>query len=321
MEQTAEQLEQFIALLRDTGTHVLEGMGQVEADTAGLERLGGDLAEQWGGFGHDLQGLQSDLEASGDAALAELEGAAGFAHAAADTRLPAALDHIQHAETGLAQATQAGKTGLDHDGATLHDQGFQPLSTTLTSLEGEMDTSRTETEAAFAGLEGALESLKTELHSASAQAEQALDAAAAALGQEDKHALESEAQECGAGFHELGPELDGECTAVGDEMRQLYDGWGEEVEREGQDLVDTVHSLFQGASEEVRSLGTEHVEEPADRVTGEAIPPLDEELQEQVAMLEAAQGVAAELPPLVADLQVAERVIDRIDELLKTMDH
>jgi hypothetical protein len=321
MEQTAEHIEQFIALLRDTGTHVVEGTTQVESDTTALDRLAEEVADHLGGFSHDLQGLLADLEGSEEAAHTELDGVASSAHAIADTRLAAALDEIEHAETALAQTVQGAKSALDQDCSSLHDQGFQALATTLHSVDEEVDASRTDAEAAFAGLETAVESLTQGLHTSVSEAERALDAAVEAIGQEDKHGVETDAGECVAGFHELGPDVDGECTAVGDEMQQLYDGWGGEIETEGQELMDAVTSLFQGSADALTSLGSEKVEEPAEKATADDIPPLTEELDEQVSMLTAGQEIAVELPPLAADLEVAEGVVERIDELIKAMDH
>jgi hypothetical protein len=321
MEQTAEHIEQFIALLRDTGTHVVDSTTQVEADATALDRVAEEVADHLGGFSHDLQGFLADLESSEEAAHTELEGVANSAHAVADSRMAAALDEIEHAETALAQTVQGAKSALDQDGSSLHDQGFQTLATTLHSVDGEVDASRTDAEAAFAGLETAVASLTQGLHTSASEAERALDAAAEAVGQEDKHGIETEAGEGGAGLHELGPEVDGECTAVGDEMQQLYGGWGGEIETEGQELMDAVTSLFQGSADAVTSLGSEKVEAPAEKVTTDDIPPLIEELDEQVSMLTAGHEIAATLPPLAADLEVAEGVIEHIDELIKAMDH
>jgi hypothetical protein len=321
MEQTAEQIEQFIALLRDTGTHVVDSATHVESDTAALDRLAEEVEDHLGGLSHDLQSFLADLEGSEEAAHTELDGVANSAHAVADTRLAAAIDEIEHAETALDQTVQGAKTALDQDCTSLHDQGFQALASTLHTVDQEVDASRTDAEAAFAGLETSVQGLTQDLHTAASEAERALDAAAEAIGQEDKHALEAESGECGAGFHELGPEVDGECTAVGDEMQQLYDGWGGEIETEGRELMDAITTLFQGSADAVTSLGSEKVEEPAEKVTTDDIPPLTEELDEQVSTLTAGHEIAAELPPLAADLEVAEGVIAHIDELIKAMDH
>ncbi|HKC11051.1 MAG TPA: hypothetical protein VKI41_03220 [Vicinamibacteria bacterium] len=321
MEQTAEHIEQFIALLRDTGTHVAESTNQVESDTTALDRLAEEVADQLGSFGHDLQAFLADLEGSAEAAHTELEGVASSAHAVADARCAAALEEIEHAEGGLAQAVQGAKSALDHDCSDLHDQGFQALATTLHEVDEEVEASRTDAEAAWSGLEGAVPAFTQELHTFMAEAERALDAAAEAIDQGDKQGIETEASECVAGFHALGPEVDSECTAVGDEMQQLYEGWGAEIESEGQELMDAVSSLFQGSADTVTSLGSEGVEEPAERVATEDIPPLVEELGEQVSMLTAGHEIAAELPPLASDLEVAEGVIQHVDELIKAMDH
>jgi hypothetical protein len=296
MEQTAEQIEQFVALLRDTGTHVADSTTQVESDTTALEHLGEEVADQLGGFTHDLQGLLGDLEGSEEAAHTELEGVANSAHAIADARLAAAREEIEHAETAVGQAVQGAKSALDHDGSSLHDQGFQALASALQALDEEVDSSRTEAEAAFSGLETALTSFTEELHSAATEAERALDAGTEALGQDDKHGIEAAGGECGAGFHELGPEVDAECTAVGDEMQHLYDGWGGEIETESHELLDAITSLFQGSADTVTSLGSEKVEEPAEKVVTEDVPPLIEELDEQASMLTAGQETSAELP-------------------------
>ncbi|HXB56632.1 MAG TPA: hypothetical protein VN461_17825 [Vicinamibacteria bacterium] len=321
MEQTAEQIEQFIALLRDTGAHVSESTNQVESDTAALDRLAEEVEGQLGSFGHDLQGFQADLEASTEAAHTELEGVATSAHAVADTRCAAALDEIEHAETALDQAVQGAKGALDHDCSSLHDQGFQALASALHEVEEEVEASRTDAEAAWAGLESAVPTLTQELHTSMTEAERALDAAAEAIDQGDRQGVEAEAGECGAGFHALGPEVDGECTAVGDEMQQLYEGWGAEIDSEGQELMDAVSSLFQASADALTTLGSERVEEPAEKAATDDIPPLVGELGEQVSMLTAGHEIAAELPPLASELEVAEGVIQHVDELIKAMDH
>lgn len=316
----AEQVEQFIAMLRNTSAQAEDGVHHLESDSAGLDHLAPDVHEHLAGLSHELEGVLAELASDDQTAISEIENLASAAHTIADARFAAALDHLEHAESAVNQSLESVRNELDQDSTGLHDQGFQPFAATLHSADAAVDASRSEADSAFNGLDAALHSLTSELHTSTTEVDHALIAAAAVLGDEDKHGVETDAGECLAGVHELGPDLDAESGTVGDEMQHLYDGWAAEVETEGHQLEESLTTLYDGSAEAITVAGTEKIAEPSDKIVTEAIPALTEELDEQLSMLGAAHETAAELPPLAADLEIAVGVVDHINELVKAMD-
>ncbi len=319
MEQPTEQIEQFIGMLRTTSAQVEDGLHHVESDSAALDHLAADLHDQLAGLGHELEGMLSELAHDEQAAVSELDHLGDAAHAAADTRLAAGLDELAHAESALEQSLEAVGHELDQDAGGLHDQGFQPLATTVHAADGAADAARSHTEQAFAALDAAVQSLLHELQAAATEVDHSLIAAAAILGDEDKHGLETAAHDCVAGLHELVPETDAAGATLGEESEHLYQGWTQEADHEAHELEEALTTLFEGSAQAVAVAGTEKIADPAEKVEGEAVPALLEELEEQVATLTAGHEAATELVPLAAELEVTSGVIGTINDLINSM--
>ncbi len=319
MEQAAEQVEQFITMLRNAGHQLEEDLHHVEGDAAALDHLAEELHEQLSGLAHEVQGLLDELEHDEQALVSELDHLGEAAQAAADTRLAAAQDQLEHAESDLGQSMVAVRNELDHDAAGLHDGGFQPLAGTLHTVDAAVDASRSQADAGFAAFEAAVQSLSHELQAAGTEVDHSLVAAAAILGDEDRHGLEGDGSECVAGLHELGPEVEAGCGNLAEQGGHAYQAWGSEADHEAHELEEALTHLFDGSAQAVAVTGSEKIADPADRLESEAIPALLEELEEQQSTLAAALETAAELAPLAADLEVTSGVISHVNDLVNSM--
>ncbi|HXY41095.1 MAG TPA: hypothetical protein VEQ10_15590 [Vicinamibacteria bacterium] len=319
MDQPAEQIEQFITMLRNTGAQVGDDLHHVESESAALDHLAEDVHEQLAAFSHELEGMLSELAHDEQAAAAEVDHLGDAAHAIADTRFAAAQDHLEHAESSLNQALEGVRGHLDQDAAGLHDQGFQPFAGHLHTADAGLDAARSEADHAFDALHAAVQSQSQELEAAAHEVESALQHAATALREEDKHQLETEAHECVNGLHQLAPQVVSASDHAAESAHQLYGVWAHESDSEAHELEEALSTLYQGAAEAVTQHGSEKVVEPAEHVAGQAAQALMEELGEQASALEAHQQSVASLPQLASELEIASNVIGTIDELIKSM--
>jgi chromosome segregation ATPase len=318
LDDSIANLKSYIAELLKAKAGVQQATSDLEDQGDELDRLEDTARTQLDAFDDELDTFEQGLADGGQDALNQVDKVAGQAQDIAGSQLDEAARDIQGAETESESVLQVCRDDLDRDAASLTESGFQLLSSTLTTLQTEVDAARTQAESDFQSFDGVVQGFQTQAETTFDQADAALDAAVAELATEGTE-VAAQAAQCEQGFEDGARAVEAECGSVEDDLQREYQDQGEKIEKAGQDLIDSVDTLGEDTAGYVAVSSADQVDAPVGLVMGDSIPPLLGELGELATMLGEAEQTAAAVDPLSVDLEKSLQVVAQIDELLKSM--
>lgn len=319
IDEGVQDLGQFCSVMAATSERLKEDTSTLEQHGDDVDRLDGNLEDGFGALADELEGFLDGLGDAEDAAVAEVGTLAEGAESHAD-RLTALEQEIEASEDAFEERVESHGGALDGSFSELTQDGFEALSTTTDEIAENVRSSAGEGEEAFAGLEGDLESHRQDVEAARGEGVQALTQAAESLSGDATPGLSSDAEACAAGWSDELPETaKAGSTEIGDPAVSVYEGFGEESVADGDDLIDSLSSLAQEAADLIRTEAATEIEDASALVTDQSMGSLAGEQDEARGVLNVGGEMAAALPPLVDDLEIARTVVAEVDGVLAAL--
>ncbi len=317
-DEGVENLQKFCAALEETNARLSQDTSNVGILTENAHRLEEGAHEGWAGLDETLGSFLTELEngvTEADTQLAELS---ELSHEAATARLGAAEDDVEEALTATDGKLDHGREDLERGFAELAGAGFDALGDTLEGVVSQLTQGAEADHQAFEAFSDAIEDLLQQTEALRSETVQGIEDAEGDLRGEIA-ALESDCAECVTGWCEEVPgDLHEECEPIGDELQQAYEGFADGAEADGNDVEEMVSTLAgdaeQFVAQEVGDLG-HAIDETAERAAAFA-----GELSQAVVILGDGHQTTEALAPMVDDLEIAKRIVGKIDELLEVVE-
>jgi hypothetical protein len=319
-DEAVSNLRDFNASMAKASAALGEQSSAVEAEGSAIEALAGEAGDAIGELNDELEEAHEQLQqAAGDAEEA-LDAVTDAATDAAQSKLTQAQADLDEAHDGFGEKREDGQDELQERFTRLTEAGFQAFANTVDEVEGELERTRDACHEDFDGLEGSLEELRGRVDGARTDTGEAMQAAT--------DEIEGEVEEVATEFTNLTQEWDSSvdetlrsgCQGVGQGLDAAYGDWTGGMESAADAMAQSASDAIAAAAAFVGEERFQAQEEALAAVLTGGGEALVTEAGQGVAALEAGQALATSLDPLVADLQIVLRVLDRIDELLKAVE-
>jgi len=318
-DDSVEKLEGFCNLLGQTIavlTRDVEGLGaraesldQTEAET---RKRGEEVAQR-------LASELDDLTAAHEDAIEEADRLTEVAQDLAATRLPAAEDRLQSAESSVEERTSQEEAGLEKAFLDLFESGFTALATVIDEVEAELRGAGEGAREALEGLERGQVEVGQAMTETGGRTATALGEAERVAAEDASRALEQEGAEHSALWTEELPEaVRAECASVGEPLEALYREWEGEVATEGDELSEGVADLLADAAVVVASQAGQLAAAVREAID-DSLAALAGQQDVLVPTLTEGEPASEAAAALVDDLAVARQVVSEIDRLLRAI--
>jgi chromosome segregation ATPase len=320
LDEGVLNLERFIGILTSTIEQVQGHTSAIEQHASALESLDDKAESDLSDLGGALEDFETRLEAAEDEVEQEIGSLRDEAREGADEQLQQSGSDVDRAGGAYDAALDEGRGGLEESHAALGSEGFNPLESTLESVESALAGDRQEAEAGFDGLDAAAAELRQRATDAFAEAEAAFDRTVEEIT-DKRDALETDGGDAVTALDQAGDDIDAEARSLAGELETAYDLWHVQIEAETDDLVESVKTLMTDTAASVDAAAEAQLDTPAGTVLDNAFEPCLEELAELQSVVEGAQGPATDdLLPLVDELERSAIVIETIDRLLDQLE-
>lgn len=319
-DQSVENLERFIGILRTSIEEVHDHAATVEDHVDTIEDLDSDAQSALEDLQSTLSDFEDDLGSSEQDALEQIQSLRQEAREGADQRMERAGDQVERAQGDFDEVVEDGRSRIEEAHSELTSDGFGQLETTFEGVESALAQDRQEAEGAFDQLDGAVADFETRTTGAYTDTTGEMDQTIGEAANQ-QNAIETDGGDGVTALDGVGDDIDAFCRGKAGELEGLYAAWAPETQTEATELIDEVSTLLVEASVAIDSLIQDELTEPTEAVLNDAFGPYLAELGELQAFLEDARGPATgELPILIDDLEKALAVIETIAELLRALE-
>ena len=319
-EQSVENLERFIGIVRTSIEEVHDHASTIEDHTDTIEDLDSDAQSALEDLASALSDFEDDLAGSEQDALEQIQGLRQEAREGVDQRLERAGNEVERAQGDFDDVVEDGRSRIEEAHSELTSDGFGGLETTMEGVESALAGDRQEAEGAFDQLDSAVADFETRTTGAYTDTTGEMDQTIGEVANQ-KSAIETDGGDGVTALDGVGDDIDAFSRGKAGELEGLYAGWGPEIQTESTELIDEVSTLLVEASVAVDTLVQDELTEPTDTVLNDAFGPHITELGELQSFVDDARGPATgELPILVDDLEKALGVIETIADLLKALE-
>lgn len=319
LDDSIAHLRSFIGALTAARAEVDAAGADLDEQAADLGRLESAAGETIGELVETLETFSTELQEGEGETVGQLDRVADEGQRTAGERLGELARELEQDQAELVNVVQVGRDDLDKDHTGLMTSGFELASTAFDAVAGELGTAQQAMESSFATFEGAAQGLQQIAETGFAAGSQAVEAAAAALTAEGTQ-VATQAAEDEAELQGRARQFEADCGDVGDGLDAAYGTHGEAVETAAQDLLDSVHRLAEDTAAFVATSSADQLDTPVGTLMAEAMPPLDDELEQLQGMLADADQTAGETDALCSELQRCQRVVEEIDQVLNAME-
>lgn len=317
-DDSIEKLQEFNGALTVANDHLQQGLQTLEAHGERADEARQDVDEDLAGLNDVLEEFAQELEKAQQAAVDALDEVSAAAEEQ-EQKLGQIEQRTEAEQAELERTVAEDEAELDKGFGELSDGAFEPLAETATTLGGETERLRIEAEADFAALDTALEEARTEIEAERTPTTGALEQAEDEAEQ-DAQELETDGAARASEATSASDDLEAQCTESGDALEQAYDEWTEEVEEQEKQVGDGLRDLVAEAAAQVEQEHGQALSDAVDQTVQTALGGLQQQLDDTDAAAEAGEQVTTELEPLLADLEVAQRKAEEIDELIDNLD-
>jgi uncharacterized phage infection (PIP) family protein YhgE len=316
LDDSIENLKTLIGRLQAGKSKTQETVGAVNEQAGELATLATSATQAIGEFISAVDHFSSDLHSSEGEASGQLDKVAEEAHRTAAERLGELARQLE--EDDFQNTVQVFRDDLDKDSTGMVTNGIQVMLTAVQHLQGEVDTARGDAEAAFQALDGGVQGIGGQSETAFHAGADQMEASLADFGNESTQ-LETQATDVETQLKGRASELQTACSDTGDAATSAYDGHVATIDAAAQDLVLSVHTMIEDTAGYVTTCSQDQIDAPVGLVTGDAIPPLMDELGEVDQMIRDADHTTSETESLCSELDRCQHVVAEIDQILDAM--